>query len=79
MPGVCTGTHKGTNAMSIYATLWQLRFPRKGDAVGGRLCNALREDGPRLVAEIFAPGSAPMPMFDDGSTTVVPDNESSEE
>ena len=39
------------------------------------LCDALRDGRPRLGLQIFVPGSAPTLVFDDGSTTVVSDDE----
>lgn len=36
-----------------------------------RLCDALRGAGPRLVLQVFRPGSPPTLVFEDGSTAIV--------
>ena len=82
--------------MSIYATLWRLRFPSEEDDHTGcawveviaqgvpghigapdpslsfedlhrRICDALRGDRPRLVAESWEPDGRVRLRFEDGS------------
>lgn len=43
-----------------------------------RLCDALRGARPRLVSQVFAPGSASTLVFDDGSTMLTHDEEPEE-
>jgi len=43
-----------------------------------RLCEALRGSRPRLVSQVFVPGSASTLVFDDGSTIVTHDEEPEE-
>lgn len=86
--------------MSIYATLWALKFPRFGEYHSGcewvtllaqavpahigseyasmpfaalhtRLCDALRGERPRVVAEVIQIGGKSKLVFEDGSSTSV--------
>ena len=67
--------------MSIYSTLWRLKFPRYGDdhlsgseyatvpfgQLHDMICNALRGHRPRLLAESWRPDARGRLLFDDGS------------
>lgn len=62
-------TSRTPQAMSIYATLWQLRFARARIPFQdwhGRLCDALRGARPRLAFQVFGPERS-MPVFDTDS------------